>query len=459
MVFRASIWREWFGSRWFLDEAIVATLSQQLGWSHFIELLPVREPLARDYYAEMCRVERWSVRALRDRIASMLFERTALSRKPEKMIQKEIALLRGQGRLAPDLVFRDPYVLDFLELKDAYQEKDLEASILRELESFILEMGTGFSFVARQKRVIVDGDDFYLDLLFYHRDLRRLVAVELKLDRFRPEHKPQSGNCICAGWKKMSANLERLPPSVSFYAPENRKSRLRCWRWAAAASEWRNISPNCRRVRYLKTSCTRPLNVPVKGTWKAPRLSQAQKEKSMKIQFDAHQAFQIQAVAAITDLFDGQPKGAPEYSVIQAGEIGGMFAGQAQTELGLGNRLLLDDEKLRMNARGIQAANDIETPDEGSPLEAWQIHDPVANKVRACPHFSVEMETGTGKTYVYLRTIFELSRRYGFQKFIIVVPSVAIREGVLKNIDITAEHFRAFTTTFPSSISCTTRKR
>ena len=96
----------------------------------------------------------------------------------------------------------------------------------------------------------------------------------------------------------------------------------------------------------------------------------------MKIQFDAHQAFQIQAVAAITDLFDGQPKGAPEYSVIQAGEIGGMFAGQAQTELGLGNRLLLDDEKLRMNARGIQAANDIETPDEGSPLEAWQIHDP-----------------------------------------------------------------------------------
>ncbi len=175
----------------FPEEPIVATLSQQLGWSHFVEIFPVRESLAREYYAEMCRVERWSVRTLRDKIASMLFERTALSRKPQKVIGKEIAGLRNQGRLTPDMVFRDPYVLDFLRLKNAYQEKDLEAAILRELESFILEMGTGFTFVARQKRVIVGGDDFYLDLLFYHRDLRRLVAVELKLDRFRPEHKGQ----------------------------------------------------------------------------------------------------------------------------------------------------------------------------------------------------------------------------------------------------------------------------
>ncbi len=91
----------------------------------------------------------------------------------------------------PDLVFRDPYFLDFLRLKGVYQEKDLEMAILRELEAFILELGVGFTFVERQKRMIVDGEDFYLDLLFYHRDLRRLVAIELKLGRFKPEYKGQ----------------------------------------------------------------------------------------------------------------------------------------------------------------------------------------------------------------------------------------------------------------------------
>ncbi len=163
----------------------------------------------------------------------------------------------------------------------------------------------------------------------------------------------------------------------------------------------------------------------------------------MKIQFDANQQFQLDAVEAVTGLFDGQPKGAPEYAVIQTGEIGGLFAGQAQTELGLGNRLLLDADRLQENTRRIQARNDIEVGDEAAPLEAWEFRDPVTDAPRTCPHFSVEMETGTGKTYVYLRTIFELSRQYGFQKFIIVVPSVAIREGVLKNISITSEHFRA----------------
>jgi type III restriction enzyme len=169
----------------------------------------------------------------------------------------------------------------------------------------------------------------------------------------------------------------------------------------------------------------------------------------MKIQFDANQQFQLDAVAAVTNLFDGQPQGPPEYSVINLGAMGGLFEGQERTELGVGNRLLLAEEKLRDNLRLIQTHNDIEVADPTAAPEAWDLFDSPANQARRCPHFSVEMETGTGKTYVYLRTIFELSRRYGFQKFIIVVPGVAIREGVLKNIEITAEHFRALYNNLP----------
>lgn len=169
----------------------------------------------------------------------------------------------------------------------------------------------------------------------------------------------------------------------------------------------------------------------------------------MKLQFDANQQFQLDAVAAVTDLFDGQPQGAPEYAVINMGAGVGLFAGQQQTELGAGNQLLVAEEKLRANTRAVQTRHDIEVADAGATLEAWELFDVPANQRRHCPHFSVEMETGTGKTYVYLRTVFELSRRYGFQKFIIVVPSVAIREGVLKNIEITAEHFRALYNNLP----------
>ena len=169
----------------------------------------------------------------------------------------------------------------------------------------------------------------------------------------------------------------------------------------------------------------------------------------MKLQFDANQQFQINAVAAVADLFQGQPEGEPQYAVINVGSTGGLFAGQEQTELGVGNRLLLADNSLLTNARLVQAHNEIEVAEPNSLLEGWELFDGPANVSRQCPHFSVEMETGTGKTYVYLRTIFELSLRYGFQKFIIVVPSVAIREGVLKNIEITAEHFRALYNNLP----------
>ena len=171
----------------FPDEAIVVTLSQQLSWSHFHALLPIKDPLARDFYAEMCRIERWDVRTLRQKIGSMLFQRTALSKRPKAVISAEISKLRD-GQMSPDTVFRDPYLLDLLGLKGAYSERDLESAILREIEGVLLELGTGFAFVARQKRMSVGKDDFHLDLLFYHRHLRRLIAVELKLESFQPAH-------------------------------------------------------------------------------------------------------------------------------------------------------------------------------------------------------------------------------------------------------------------------------
>jgi predicted nuclease of restriction endonuclease-like (RecB) superfamily len=175
----------------FPDEQIVSTLSRQLSWSHFTLLLPIKDPLKRDFYAEMCRIEKWNVRTLGKKIDSMLFERTALSKKPESLIDAEIALLRKEDQLSPDLVFRDPYILEFLNLDDRYVEKDLEDAIMRELEQFLLEFGVGFTFMARQKRIVVDNIDFHLDLLFFHRRLRRLVAIELKIGDFKPDYKGQ----------------------------------------------------------------------------------------------------------------------------------------------------------------------------------------------------------------------------------------------------------------------------
>ena len=175
----------------FPDERIVHALSAQLTWTHFREIIYLDNSLQRDFYAEMCRIERWSTRTLKSKTQSMLYERTAISKKPEKLIEKDLAALREEDRLTPDLVFRDPYFLDFLGLKDTFSEKDLEAAILREMEGFILELGAGFSFVARQKRITVDNEDYYLDLLFFHRKLKRLIAIELKLGKFKAAYKGQ----------------------------------------------------------------------------------------------------------------------------------------------------------------------------------------------------------------------------------------------------------------------------
>ena len=162
----------------------------------------------------------------------------------------------------------------------------------------------------------------------------------------------------------------------------------------------------------------------------------------MKLHFDANQTFQIDAVESVTRLFEGLPKGDPDYSVIHVDKMVGLFSSQEHAELGFGNRPLIENSQLLANVRAVQERCDIELGIDSHELDGWEFFDRFLNRSRFCPHFSIEMETGTGKTYVYLRTIFELSRQYGFQKFVIVVPSVAIREGVLKNIDITAEHFR-----------------
>ncbi|MDD5308482.1 MAG: PDDEXK nuclease domain-containing protein [Deltaproteobacteria bacterium] len=175
----------------FPDVEIVRALSAQLSWTHFRRLLAIDNQLHRDFYAELCRVERWSTRTLKTKIDSMLFERTALSRKPEELAIQDLAQLRDDDRMSPDLVFRDPYFLTFLGLADTSSERDLETAILRELEAFLPEIGTDFAFVARQKRITVDARDYFIDLLFYHRRLRRLVAIELKLGDFQAADKGQ----------------------------------------------------------------------------------------------------------------------------------------------------------------------------------------------------------------------------------------------------------------------------
>lgn len=175
----------------FPDEKIVVSLTRQLSWTHITALIPLKQPLQREFYAEMCRIEKWTVKTLREKIDGMLYERTAISKKPDALIKQELKKLRDGDNLTPDLVFRDPYFLDFLGLKDTFSEKNLEDAILRELENFILELGQGFSFVGRQKRMIIDGEDFKLDLLFYHRKLKRLIAIDLKLGKFKASFKSQ----------------------------------------------------------------------------------------------------------------------------------------------------------------------------------------------------------------------------------------------------------------------------
>lgn len=173
----------------FPEFEIVSTVWRQLSWSHIKEIIYIQDELKRQFYIEMCKLEKWSVRTFRERINSMLYERTAISKKPEETIKNELQRLSESSQITPDLVFRDPYFLDFLNLKDTYSEKDLESAIIAELQRFICELGIDFAFLARQKRITIDNRDYYIDLLFYHRRLKSLVVIDLKIGEFDAAHK------------------------------------------------------------------------------------------------------------------------------------------------------------------------------------------------------------------------------------------------------------------------------
>ena len=173
-----------------IEKQKVVTLSRQLSWSHFLALLPLQDNLKIEFYAQMTIAQNWGVRTLRERIDSMLYERTALSKQPDELIKYELNNIK-QEEFSKNMILKDPYFLDFLDINDRYLEKDLEDAILRSIEKFIFELGVGFSFIERQKRIIIDGEDFKIDLLFYNRKLKRLVAIDLKIGRFKAEYKGQ----------------------------------------------------------------------------------------------------------------------------------------------------------------------------------------------------------------------------------------------------------------------------
>ena len=198
----------------FSDFSIVVTLSRQLSWSHFLVLIPLKNPEAQIFYAEKAVHEILGVRDLRKQITQKAFER------------REIANLQITPE-TPSLLntFKDPYFLDFLGLQNTYLEKDLEQAILRELEAFILELGKGFAFVERQKRMIIDGEDFHLDLLFYHRNLKRLVAVELKLGKFEAKQKGQME--LYLKWlDRYEKQKDELPPIGLILCAESSREQI-----------------------------------------------------------------------------------------------------------------------------------------------------------------------------------------------------------------------------------------
>ncbi|MEA3179642.1 MAG: hypothetical protein QOI59_3165 [Gammaproteobacteria bacterium] len=270
----------------FPDAQIVSALRSQLSWSHFKQLIYISDNLKRDFYAEMCRVERWSTRLLAQKVDGMLYERTALSKKPENLIRRELAALREKGEVSPALVLQDPYMLDFLQLADTYSEKDLESAILREIERVLLELGAGFAFIERQKRMTFDGDDYYLDLLFFHRRMRRLIAIELKIGDFKPadsgqmelylrwldrhERQPLEkaplGIVLCAGKKRETVEyldldargihvaeyLTELPPREVLEARLRRAIEAAHSRLALGSDLNAQISPQTRRAKRLR---------------------------------------------------------------------------------------------------------------------------------------------------------------------------------------------------------------
>lgn len=177
-------------ARMYNDKEMFAKLSQTLTWSHFIELITIKDDTKRLFYQQMGIAEHWSVTQLRAKQDEMAFERSLIAAKPEDEIVKTLKEI-NPTHMEPDAVLRNSYVLDFLGLSGYYSEEELEDAIARQLENFILELGQGFAFLERQKRFTIDGTDYKLDLLFYHRKLKSLVAIDLKLGKFKPQYKGQ----------------------------------------------------------------------------------------------------------------------------------------------------------------------------------------------------------------------------------------------------------------------------
>ena len=187
---RANIFRMLRVAREFPDEEIVSTLSRQLTWSHFVELSVISDPTKRLFYQQMSILYHWSVRQLRDQEDKMVYERSLIAAKPEDE-QVKVLTTVAEGDITPDVILKSSYVVDFLGLKRGFSEEELEDAVVEQLEKFIMELGQDFAFLERQKKIPVDSIDYKLDLLFYHRRLHRLLAIDLKLGKFKPEYKGQ----------------------------------------------------------------------------------------------------------------------------------------------------------------------------------------------------------------------------------------------------------------------------
>lgn len=175
----------------FSEDEIRYATSTQLNWTHLRILMAVSDNLARQFYMEMCNIERWSTRTLEEKIDEQLYERTAISRRPEEVIKQELQKVRETHAVVPDLVFRSSYFLDMLGLPDMFSEEELETAVLNQVEEFMHELGSDFTLVERQKRITVDAVDYKMDLVFFHRTLRRFVVVDLKLGKFKPSYEGQ----------------------------------------------------------------------------------------------------------------------------------------------------------------------------------------------------------------------------------------------------------------------------
>lgn len=175
----------------FPDISIWTPLVSKLSWSHFLQVISIEDNLKRQFYLTMAADQQWSKRTLKSKIDGMLYERTAIAKQPNEVIARDLELLRDERKMSADLAFQDPYFIDFLGLEGNFSERDLESAIVGELQKFISEIGNDFAFMARQKRISVDNEDYYIDLLFFNRRLRCMVAIELKLTDFKAAYKGQ----------------------------------------------------------------------------------------------------------------------------------------------------------------------------------------------------------------------------------------------------------------------------